>query len=399
MKIVIVGAGQAGGWVARTLRDRSFQGEVVLLGAETLPPYERPSLSKQLLSGKENKPPFIFGDTELDAARIDFHANCFIKKIYRDDRYVECANGLQFSYDRLVLAMGGRARVPAIPGIDLPGVYTLRTVEDSANIFSQIAIGRRMLVIGGGWIGLEVAATARAKGMEVTVVEAGDRLCARSIPSEISEFLLQKHSAAGVSIHFNKSIKSIERESNTLMANIGNARLLADIIVVGVGLIPNSELAKDAGLALDNGIVVDERGQTSDAIIYAAGDITNHPNNWIGKRVRLESWANAQNQGIAVGRVLSGEEFAYDEIPWFWSDQYDTNLQVIGIPQPECVNVFRGSVHDPAFTVFQFLGDRLEAAIAINNPRDIKLAKRWMKAGKYPPVSALADTQTRLDKF
>ncbi|MES2400084.1 MAG: FAD-dependent oxidoreductase [Pseudomonadota bacterium] len=399
MRIVIVGAGQAGGWVARTLRDRAFDGEVVLLGAEMLPPYERPSLSKQLLSGKETKPPFVLRDSELETGQVQFTGNCPVTRINTEEKYIECAGGLQLSYDRLVLTMGGRARIPAIPGIDLPGVYSLRTVQDCANISSHLTPGRKMLVIGGGWIGLEVAATARIREMEVTVVEAGDRLCARSIPAEISDFLLKKHVEAGVSIRFKTSIDSIERGNDHLIANIGDDRLAVDIIVVGVGLVPNSELAIEAGLQVDNGIVVDERGQTSDVAIYAAGDITNHPNNWAGKRMRLESWANAQNQGIAVGRVLSGEEFHYDEIPWFWSDQYDVNLQVIGIPQPQCTNVFRGTVGESAFTVYQFLGERLEAVISVNNARDIKLAKRWMKAGEYPSAATLADTQVRLEKL
>lgn len=399
MRIVIVGAGQAGGWVARTLRDRAYHGEVVLLGAEALPPYERPSLSKQLLSGKETKPPFVLNDSDLEAGHIQFTGNCPVTRINRKEKYVECAGGLQLPYDRLVLTMGGRARIPAIPGIDLPGVYSLRTVQDCTNISSHLVAKGKMLVVGGGWIGLEVAATARMRGMEVTVVEAGDRLCARSIPAEISDFLLKKHIEAGVSVRFKTSIDSIECGNNHLIANIGEARLAVDIIVVGIGLVPNSELATEAGLEVDNGIVVDERGQTSDAAIYAAGDITNHPNNWAGKRMRLESWANAQNQGIAVGRVLAGDEFHYDEIPWFWSDQYDVNLQVIGIPQPQCANIFRGVIGESAFTVFQFLGERLEAVIAVNNSRDIKLAKRWMKAGKYPLAATLADTQVRLDKL
>lgn len=399
MNVVIVGAGQAGGWVARTLRDRAFQGKVTLLGAEALPPYERPSLSKHLLSGKESAPSFVLNAAELDAGAVEFRGNRLVTRILPKSKCVECADGLQLTYDKLVLTMGGRARIPAIPGINLPGVYSLRTVQDSADISSHIAPNKKMLVIGGGWIGLEVAATAQTKGMQVTVVEMGERLCARSIPAEISNFLLQKHVSAGVSIRFNVSIDEIRKEGASLIAHIGDDRLSADVIVVGVGLIPNAEIAVEAGLEVDNGIVVDERGRTSETHIYAAGDITNHPNNWAGKHIRLESWANAQNQGIAVGRVLAGDEFHYDEIPWFWSDQYEVNLQVIGIPHPRATNVLRGSVGDSAFTVFQFLEERLEAVIAINNSRDIKIAKSWMKAGKYPPRSALADVNLRLDRL
>ncbi|MES2415433.1 MAG: FAD-dependent oxidoreductase [Pseudomonadota bacterium] len=399
MKIVIVGAGQAGGWVARTLRDRGFKGAVMLLGAEALPPYERPSLSKQLLSGKENAPPFVLKDEELNISQLEFRGNVSVTGINRQKRHVESACGLQFTYDKLVLTMGGRARLPAIPGISLPGVYSLRTIRDSADIASHIVPGKKMLVIGGGWIGLEVAATARGKGMQVTVVEAGERLCARSIPESISNFLLRKHLDAGVSIRFNESIDQIQQGQSSLVAHIGNDRLTADVIVVGVGLIPNTELATQAGIEVDNGIVVNAQGQTSDSDIYAAGDITKHPSNWAGRRIRLESWANAQNQGIAVGKVLTGDDFYYDEIPWFWSDQYDVNLQVVGIPQPHATNILRGSSENSAFTVFQFVEERLEAVIAINNPRDIKLSKRWMQAGTSPPPSVLADTSLRLDKL
>lgn len=400
MKVVIVGAGQAGGWVARTLRERLFPGQITLIGAEAMPPYERPSLSKTVLSGLDAHPPSVITDTQLSQRNIEFLGNTAVTNIDRAARSVKCSNGTEIRYDRLVLAMGGRARIPMIPGIDLPGVYSLRTLEDSRSIATHLAPGKRMLVIGGGWIGLEVAATAKSKGMDVRVVEASSRLCARSIPAVISDVLLRKHLDAGVLVSLNSSVTKVEAASSGgLRAWIGTQAFEVDVVVVGVGLIPNSEMATECGLDVDNGIVVDDQGQTSDGAIYAAGDITNHPNNWAGKRMRLESWANAQNQGIAVGRSLAGDQFSYDEIPWFWSDQYDINLQVLGVPHPDAINVVRGAIGSSAFTVFQFLNGRLEAVIAINSARDLKIAKRWMKGGKSPAPEAIADISVRLDRL
>ncbi len=293
-----------------------------------------------------------------------------------------------------------KVTIPTVPaGVDLPGVFFLRTLDDCRGLSERLSTAGRVAIIGGGWIGLEVAATATQRGVDVVVIEAGSRLCGRSVPESISEFLLRRHLAAGAQVHLNSTVDAIEvtgpEEKLEIRTSFGP--IVCDLVVIGVGQIPNVELAVAAGLSVDNGVIVDEFGRSSDSRIFAAGDVSNHPNLWGRQRLRLESWANAQNQAIAVGRTLMGEAIAYDEIPWFWSDQYDINLQVIGIPDASAESITRGSIAHKSFTIFQLKEGRLVAALGINTPREVKLAKRWMKSGMTPAASQLQDPTVRLD--
>ncbi|NYT44175.1 FAD-dependent oxidoreductase [Alcaligenaceae bacterium] len=404
MKTVIVGAGQAGAWVARTLRSLRPDVEITLVGSEAHAPYERPSLSKGLLSRVEDSPPCLLSRSQALASDIKTRYRIEVQTIDRKDKLLRLSDGGTLPYDKLVLATGGRARLPAIPGITLPGVHTLRTLDDAIALRDKIQAGKRMLVLGGGWIGLEVAATAKQAGMQVTVIEGGNRLCSRSVPPEVSEFLLDMHLCEGIDVQLNGSVSAISAStSGTVQANTHLCTQEFDLIVVGIGLQPNTALAENCGLKVDNGILVDSYGRTLDPDIYAAGDVTNQPCTWQGavpdSRIRLESWVNAQNQGIAVGRALAGMELEAQDIPWFWSDQYDVNLQVLGIPSTEAITVQRGSKQDRAFCLFQFTESRLSAVIAVNMARELKLAKRWMKAGICPSPTQLSDPEFRLDKF
>ena len=398
--IVIVGAGQAGGWVARTLVERQYPGRITLIGTESHAPYERPSLSKSVLAGIEDYPPYVLPDEHLAGSNISFFSGTTVKLIDRASSSVICADGRTIPYGRLVLAQGGRPRIPPIAGLDLPGVHFLRTLDDCRALSAHLSDAKRLTVIGGGWIGLEVAATARQQGLDVVLIEAGDRLCGRSVPANISEYLLHKHLAEGVEVHLGAAVEAIEQtDQQQLAVRLHSGKLISDLVVVGAGQIPNVELAVEAGLSVDNGIVVDEYGQTSDPRIFAVGDVSNHPNLWAQTRLRLESWANAQNQAVTLGRTLAGEPSTYDEIPWFWSNQYDMNLQVVGIPDANATSIVRGSIEDGQFTVFQIKGERLVAAVGVNSPREVKLAKRWMRSGKHPEPRHLQDSAVRLDRL
>jgi 3-phenylpropionate/trans-cinnamate dioxygenase ferredoxin reductase subunit len=404
MRTVIVGAGQSGAWVARTLRELRPEVEIILIGQEASAPYERPPLSKDVLSGTQDAPPSLLSIEQARDLDINMQLGVEVQAINRRQRSLVLSNGVVLTYDKLVLATGGRARLPELAGIDLPAVHTLRTLDDAKRLRNSLRAGRKLLVLGGGWIGLEVAATARRCGLSVTVIEGGSRLCARSVTPDVSAFLLERHVREGVDVQLNGAVTAIsETDGGMLSATTHRDRQAFDLIVVGIGLQPNTALAEACGLEVDNGILVDAHGRTSDPDIYAAGDVTNQPCSWAGAepgaRTRLESWANAQNQGIAVGRALAGIEPGQQDLPWFWSDQYELNLQVLGMPSSDAVTVQRGHNDDGKFCLFQFLDGRLHAVIAVNMPREIKLAKRWMKAGTWPGHLELSDPQFRLDKF
>lgn len=315
------------------------------------------------------------------------------------------AQGQPVAYDRLVLATGGRARKPDIPGSSLDGVYTLRCLDDAARLRGVLQPGRRLLVVGGGWIGLEVAATARRLGLQVSLIESGSRLCARSVPASVSGYLLGLHRRQGVEVHLGGAVTAIERAhgDGPLRVHTHVGLHETDAVVFGIGLEPDTALARACGLQVDNGIVVDACGQTSDPAIYAVGDVANQPCAWLGAppdtRLRMESWANAQNQGIALGAALAGKAMPQQDIPWFWSDQYDVNLQVLGVPSEAGVHVLRGSVDDGKFCLFQLMDDRLHAVVAVNMAKELKLAKRWLKQGRCPGHVELQNPAVRLDRL
>mgnify|MGYP001810368572 CR=1 FL=1 len=400
MGVVIVGAGQAGAWDARSLRGNGYEHGITLLGRERFAPYERPPLSKSMLSSAGEHPPVLLTPQQCDGLRVDFQPNTEVINIDRVNHVVTCATGAVFAYDKLVLATGGQPRTLTCPGADLPSVYTLRTIDDSRAIAKVLVPGKRLLVIGGGWIGLEIAAIARRKQVNVVVLEAGARLCARSLPPLLSDFLLERHVREGVDVRTLTTLSALEKgRHSALRVELPGGAEEFDAAVVGVGLSLNTTLAVNAGLEVQDGIVVDKTGRTSDPDIYAAGDVANQPCSWTNGRLRFESWANAQNQAIAVGKVIAGLEVSYDEIPWFWSDQYDLNLQVIGVPANDLECIVRGSVGERAFSVFQMSDGKLRSVIALNAPRDIKLAKRWMREGICPPAAILRDRSLRLDKL
>jgi 3-phenylpropionate/trans-cinnamate dioxygenase ferredoxin reductase subunit len=393
--IVVVGAGQAGAWAARTLREQGHEGPIVLLGDERHAPYERPPLSKDILAGSAApEAATIFSAAVLGQLAIDWRAPVTCTAIHRDERKVLLSDGSALAYDKLILCTGGRARPLPVPGADLPGVFSLRSLDDAAAIASRLEPGKRLVAIGGGWIGLEVAATARLKGMEVSVVEAEARLCARSVPPQASSYLLSLHERHGAQVLLNCSVEQIEhRADGGLAVVLKEGRVLAaDIFVVGIGLLPNDELARDAGLECRGGIIVDAQCRTSDERIFAAGDVTLAHNQWYRKRLRLESWQNAQDQGIAVAKAALGMDIRYDPLPRFWSDQYDIRIQMLGCPGSERgVPVVREDPASGRFMVFCVDDARLLGVLSINAAADLREARRILMTGRPVSVDALGD--------
>jgi len=400
--IVVVGGGQAGAWIARSARDAGFEGTVTLLGDEAHLPYERPPLSKAGLLGVGLSYSPVFEKEEYEKLGIRFESKKRVIAIERSARRVICADGTHYPYDRLALATGGQARRPIFPGSELPGVLTLRTVEDAAAIAARMRPGGHAVIVGGGWIGLEVAAAALQRGMSVTVLEGAERLCARSLPPFMSDFLLRVHSSRGVRVLTQTSTGRIRAgEGGKLIATplTGESDVEpADFVVLGVGLVPDVELAVQSGLHVDNGIVVDETGMSSDPSIFAAGDVANFPLSWQSARLRLESWANAQNQGIAVGRTMAGEPVRYDELPWFWSDQYDMNIQMVGLFAPGRLEILRGDPAKGSFSLFQLEEGRIVAAASVNAARDLKRARQMIKSATVVDASALANSTISIDR-
>lgn len=401
-KVVIVGAGQAGGWVAKTLRDQGFAGEIYLLGDESHPPYERPPLSKGVLNGSDpHHSTYLWSTDHLNELNINWQPNFRVTAIDRTAQTVTGENGKNLAYDALVLATGSRVRTLSMQGSDSKRVHYLRHLEDCAGLQNQLNADSKLLVVGGGWIGLEVAASANKLGAKVTVIEAGERLSARALPPEFSKFLFKLHQAHGVDVKLGAGLEKFAETETGIQAYLANGEVLeVNDVVVGIGILPNTELAQAAGLEVNNGIVTDAEGRTSDPHIFACGDVTYYPHTWLGRAVRLESWANAQNQAIATAKAVLQQDSTYNEVPWFWSDQYDVNLQVLGMPLQWPEPIYRGDSQSQSFSAFYLNPQsQIEAVIAINSAMDIKVAKRLMEQRKVVDAKALADTGVRLQSL
>lgn len=399
--IVVIGGGQAAGWVVKTLRKERFDGRLVMIADEQHPPYERPPLSKAVLAGDADiETVRVVKPDELATLNVEAWQPDCATSIDRAARIVKTASGREVRYDRLVLATGGEARRLPRHIVKTSHLAYLRTLDEALALGERLRRSRRVLVVGGGWIGLEVAATARKLGVEVAVIEGAARLCARSVPPVVSDFLLALHRANGVDVRLAASLVSLDDhpdETDRVRATLADGSTLdADFAVAGIGLAPHTALAEAAGLPVDDGIVVDEFGATEDPDVFACGDVANHPNAWLKRRVRLESWANAQNQAIAAAKAVLGVRAPYAEIPWFWSDQYDVNLQILGEIPAHCAPVVRGQVDERRATLFFLEQDHLRGAIAINTPREIKLVRKWMNQGRAVDSSSLIDTSKAL---
>ena len=300
-------------------------------------------------------------------------------------------------YDKLLLATGSAVRRLLLPGAELGGVHVLRGIEDSLAIRDALRPGARIVIVGGGYIGLEVAAAAATRECEVTVIEVLESLLARVMTAEMGDYFARLHRAHGVVVRLGTGVTAFEGAERVERVRLGDdSAVAAEAVVIAVGVVPETALAAAAGLEIGNGIAVDEYTRTSDPNVFAAGDATDHPNPVLGRRVRLESWQNAQNQAIAAARAMCGEAEPYAEVPWFWSDQYDVNLQMLGLPDAESDSVVRGEMGSEAFTIFEVREDRVLAATAVNGARDIAVARRLIAQKRRVEPARLADVATPL---
>lgn len=383
-RIVIIGGGQAGGWAAKTLRDEGFDGEICVVAEEAWDFYERPPLSKASLLEPDAALPRLFTDEAQRAMNLSWYRPLRAESIDRDAKTVVLSNGEQLSYNILLLATGGRARLPGEAWAAHPQVYTLRHWQDAQRLKGRLAESQTLAIIGGGWIGLEIAASARKSGVAVTLFEQQPALCMRSVSGEVSQRLANLHREQGVAIRTGCGALELEDDGGLPVIHCDGQRETFDAVVVGIGVDLNLELARDAGLDIDRGIVVDAHGRTSDPSIFAAGDVAQHHQYGLC----IQSWAFAQNQAVATAKaMLNAGAAGYDEAPWLWSDQYQHNIQILGIPLAGSRTVVR---EESLYFSLDENG-RLTQLVAFNDARTVKLAKRWMAAGRDLSAVPLAD--------
>ena len=400
-RIAIAGAGHAAGQVVATLRQKNFDGMIMLIGEEPWLPYQRPPLSKKFLAG------------ELDAERLHFKPESFydhpgiavqletrVEAIDRGGKTLHTAAGGTIAFDRLVIATGARPRLLDAPGVELDGVHYLRTIADVTGIRKQLSKGTRMAIVGAGYIGLEVAAVASQLGADVTVMEMEDRVMSRVVSPAISEFYQKEHASHGVRLMLSTGVSGFSGDGQVTAVDLANGDQVAtDLVVIGIGIVPNSELASDTGLDVDNGIVVDDHCQTSDADIYAVGDCTQHPNDILGYRVRLESVHNALEQAKIAASNICGEDSCYAQVPWFWSDQFDLKLQIAGLSWGYDQAIIRGDQDSRSFSCLYLKEGQLIAVDAVNSPRDFMQSKALIAAHAVIDPDQLANAENELKNF
>lgn len=398
--IYVVGAGHAGGELAFALRQQGYAGPLTIIGEEGHLPYQRPPLSKAFLKGECETPSlYLRQQAAYDKANISLLLSRRVERLDRPSKKLIFDDGREVTYSKLALATGGRARRITIDDAAraerAKNFHYLRNIDDVLAIRSRFEAGQRLVIVGGGYIGLEVAASAIARDLNVTVLEALPRVLARVTAPQMSAFYEQIHRNAGVDIRTNIEVTGLEFDAEgdavTAVRCTGGVVIPADVVVVGIGLLPNTELAQAAGLDVDNGIVVNEHAATSDPDIVAAGDCTNHPSVFCGRRIRLESVPNAVEQARVAAAYLAGKPRTYDSVPWFWSDQYDLKLQMTGLSQGYDQFVLRGAMENKSFAAFYLKEGRLIACDAVNRAQEFMIAKRMVAACKsFDPV-ALAD--------
>jgi 3-phenylpropionate/trans-cinnamate dioxygenase ferredoxin reductase subunit len=396
--ILIIGGGQAGAQAVDTLRREGFGGRLVLIGNEPELPYQRPPLSKKYLSGEMAADRLPFRHRAFyDEHRVELKLGRQAVRLDAAARQVELADGEHLTYDRLLLCLGAESRRLTCPGATLPGVHYLRALADIAPIQAGFRPQARVVIIGGGYIGLETAATCRKMGCEVTVLEMADRVMNRVVAPSVSQYFAREHSSHGVNIICDTRVVCLEGQGRVeRVVCADGTRHAADMVIVGIGAVATTELASAAGLACDNGIVVDEYCRTSDAAIYAAGDCTNHPSLRFGRRVRLESVDNAFEQAKSAALNLLDRPVAHDRVPWFWSDQFDDKLLIVGLSQDYDRLVLRGDPASRSFSVCYLKGRELLAVEAVNHSRDYMAARKLLAERALLNVGKLADSQTPL---
>jgi 3-phenylpropionate/trans-cinnamate dioxygenase ferredoxin reductase component len=400
--MAIVGAGHVGGRAAQTLRQAGWNGAIAMIGAEPHLPYERPPLSKGLLTGERDalqcqlRPADAWRDDKID------HIVGHVQSFDPHARTLQMSDGRSFAYEALLLATGGRPRRLTIPGAELDGVIALRTLDDAAVIERRFVPDARIVLVGGGFIGLEVAASARKRGCEVTVIEGAPRLLGRCVPASIAARVHALHEQNGVRVHVNTMPASIDRQNDgTLAVTLTNGdRLTADTVIVGIGIEPADELAREAGLAVNRGIVVDASLETSARGVFAAGDVALFPSRYTAQLIRQETWHNAETQARVAARNMLGAAEPYRALPWFWSDQYDHQLQVAGEPALGVSSTTRALGTDAEIHFHFDVNLRLVGASGYGPlgglAREMRLTRMLVDSGTMIAPETLADSEVKL---
>jgi len=398
--VVIIGAGHAGGMTAISLRQQKYQGSITLIGEENFLPYQRPALSKGFLAGEiEEKRLYLKSQDYFDKNNIRIIRSCKVVAIDRNNKTILLENQKQLGYEKLVIATGSIVNKLKTSSKETD-LYYLRTIRDSLKIREKLRSKNKITIIGAGYIGLEIASIATKKNLEVSVLELENRVMGRVVSAEVSDFFQKKHQSEGVEFKFNTSITDIEDRGKQKRIICSDGSFLnTDVVVIGVGIKPNIELAKSSGLTCDNGILVDDNGQTSDRHIFAVGDCTNHPNNIFKQRLRLESVQNAVEQAKSIAASIAGSHKPYQEVPWFWSDQYNIKLQIAGISQDHDHRVIRGYPEEEKFAVFYQKEKRLIAVDAINSPKEFMVGKKWIAMQAKIPFELIRNVDVDLKKI
>lgn len=376
--LVIVGAGQSAIQCITSLRKEDYPGLITLVGEEEHLPYQRPPLSKGFLEDTVSNERLYFKKLEFFIEnKVQLKLGTKAEEIDIENNNIHLSDNTKLSFDKLVFATGSSVRKLDFPGKDLNSIHYLRGLDDALSIKKDLQTSQNIVVVGAGYIGLEVAAIAAKQNKSVTVIEMADRVMNRTVDPQISDYYLNLHQKNGVTFKFNTSLKEIIGTNNPekVVCSDGS-EVAADMVVIGAGIMPNVELAENAGLSCDNGIVVNEFGKTDHADIYACGDCTNHPNKLLNKKIRLESVHNAMEQSKTVASSIINQSIAYNQIPWFWSDQYDHKLQIVGLSGDHDKVIMRGDMSEAKFMLFYTKDEKLIAVDAVNNSKEFLICKK-----------------------
>ena len=376
--LLIIGAGQSAIQCISTLKKEGYSGSITLVGEEEHLPYQRPPLSKGFLEDSLNKERLYFKKLEFFTEnKVQLYLGLSAEKLEIDNQKVYLSDNSELEFDKLVFATGSRVRYLDFPGSELKSIFYLRDLDDAEAIKKDLETSENLVIIGAGYIGLEAAAIAAKKNKKVTIIEMADRVMNRTVDPQISEYYLNLHKSYGVKFHFNTSLETINEVSDSLEVVCSDGtEMKADSVLIGAGVVPNIELAEEAGINCDNGIIVNEFGQTNFKNIYACGDCTNHPNKILNKNLRLESVHNAMEQAKTVASSVMNNPMEYNQVPWFWSDQYDHKLQIVGLSGDHDLVTMRGTTNDAKFMLFYTKDEELIAVDAINNPKEFLISRK-----------------------
>ena len=398
MSVAIIGAGQAAAQLIDSLRRRGYVGAITLVGDEGFP-YQRPPLSKKYLAGELGLDRLqLRQPTYFDEQRVELRLGRRAIAINRHAKQVQLDDGATLEYEHLVIATGSHPRRLKLPGADLAGVHYLRSLSDADHLRTEVHVGQHAVIIGGGYIGLEVAATLRQLGMEVTVLEMADRVMNRVVAEPVSRYYEREHASHGVKIELGARVLALRGDTDGRIAAVETDRgnIAANLVVVGIGVLPTDELAQSAGLACDNGVIVDEYCRTSDPAIFAIGDCSNHPSAHYGRRIRLESVDNAFEQANTVAANITGTPTQHDRVPWFWSDQYHHKLLIVGLADGHDRAILRGDPANHSFSVCYLRDGEFIAIDTVNMAKDQMAARKLIASRMRPDVTKLSDISIAL---